>query len=171
MGSYAQGRYGIKGTARFLNRSLVFTGNLNPLFNHNGKPYNVNHFHIYYKLQMLYYIKNWNFGMTYVSTVGSWDGMMNGIWHRSKDNYWFKAGWANSSWSISALACNIGRWNWKSSRRVMNSDFYSTDERLINNNDHALMKFTVTYTLGFGKKVNRDNEPKISGSAESGILK
>ena len=51
------------------------------------------------------------------------------------------------------------------------SEFYSTDERLINNNDHALMKFTVTYTLGFGKKVNRDNEPKISGSAESGILK
>ncbi|MDE6787243.1 MAG: hypothetical protein K2J46_09440, partial [Muribaculaceae bacterium] len=85
MGSYSQGMYGIKGSARFLDNSLVLTGNLSQLFNHNGKPYNVNHFHIYYYLQMRYYIKNWNFGLTYVSTIGTWDGMMNGIWQRDKD--------------------------------------------------------------------------------------
>ena len=36
MGSYAQGIYGIKGTARFFDRSLVLTGNLSQLFNHNS---------------------------------------------------------------------------------------------------------------------------------------
>lgn len=171
MGSYAQGMYGIKGTARFLDRSLVFTGNLSQLFNHNGKPYDVNHFHIYYTLQMRYYIQHWNFGMTYISTVGSWDGMMNGIWDRAKDDYYLNAGWSNSDWNISAMILNIGRWNWRSSNRVMNSKFYSTDENLINGNSHALVKITATYTFGFGKKIKRDNEPQISGSAASGILK
>ena len=38
-------------------------------------------------------------------------------------------------------------------------------------NSHALMKITVTYTLGFGKKVSLANELQISGSAASGILK
>lgn len=171
MGSYAHGRYGIKGTARFLDRSLVLTGNLSQLFNHNGSPYNVNHFHIFYTLQLSYYLRNWNFGLTYISTVGTWDGMMNGIWQRDKDDYYFNVGWSNSNWNISALILDIGRWNWRSSRRVMNSEFYSTDETLINGNSHALVKITATYTFGFGKKVGRENEPQISGSADSGILK
>lgn len=171
MGAYAQGRYGIKGTARFLDRSLVLTGNLSQLFNHNGRPYDVDHFHIYYTLQMTYYLKNWNFGLTFISTVGSWDGMMNGIWQRDKDDYYLRVGWSKSNWNLSALVMNIGRWNWRSSRRVMNSEFYSTDETLINGNSHALVKITATYTFGFGKKVERDNEPQISGTAESGILK
>lgn len=171
MGSYAQGRYGIKGTARFFDRSLVLTGNLSQLFNHNGKPYDVNHFHIYYTLQMAYYLRNWNFGMTYISTIGTWDGMMNGIWQRDKDDYYLQVGWSKSNLNISALVLDIGRWNWRSSRREMNSEYYSTDEILINGNSHALVKITATYTFGFGKKVGRDNEPQISGSAASGILK
>ncbi len=171
MGSYSQGRYGIKGTARFFDRSLVLTADLSQLFNHNGKPYDVNHFHIYYTLQMSYYLKNWNVGLIYISAIGTWDGMMNGIWQRDKDDYYLKVGWSNSNWNISALILNIGRWNWGSSKRVMNSEFYSTDETLINGNSHALMKITATYTFGFGKKVGRDNEPQISGSAFSGILK
>lgn len=171
MGSYAQGMYGIKGTARFFGRSLVLTGNLSQLFNHNGRPYNVNHFHVYYTLQMTYYLKNWNFGLTYVSTVGSWDGMMNGLWQRDKDKYYLRAGWSKSNWNISALIMNIGRWNWRNVNRVMNSKYYSTDETLINGNSHAFVKISATYTFGFGKKVGRDNEPQISGSASSGILK
>ncbi len=171
MGSYAQGRYGIKGTARFFDRSLVLTGNLSQFFNHNGKPYDVNHFHIYYTLQMAYYLKNWNFGLTYISTVGTWDGMMNGIWQRDKDDYYLQAGWSKSNLKLSALILDIGRWNWRSSRRTMNSKHYSTDETLINGNSHALLKITATYTFGFGKKVGRDDEPQISGSAASGILK
>ena len=171
MGAYAQGIYGIKGTARLLDRSVVLTGNLSQLFNHNGRPYNVNHFHLYYTLQMFYYLKNWNFGITYVSPIGTWDGMMNGIWQRDNDNYYLNVGWSDSNWRFSAMIRNIARWNWKSSQRIMNSEFYSTDETLINGSYHATIKFTVTYTFGFGKKVKRDNEPQASGSASSGILK
>lgn len=171
MGTYSQGRYGIKGTARFFDRSLVLTGNLSQLFNHDGKPFYVNHFHVYYTLQMAYYLKNWNFCMAYISPIGTWGGVMNGIWLRDKDDYYLQVGWSKSNLNISALVLDIGRWNWRSTRREMNSEFYSTDETLINGNSHALVKITATYTFGFGKKVGRDNEPQISGSAASGILK
>ena len=171
MGSYAQGVYGIKGTARFFNRSLVLTGNLSQVFNHNGKPYNVNHFNVRYNLQLFYYLKNWHFGLTYFSAAGTWDGMMNGLWLNEKNNYYVNVGWSGSSWNISALILNIGRWNWKSTNQVMNSEFYSTDETLIDGNSHALVRITATYTFGFGKKVRRDDEPQLAGSAASGILK
>ena len=171
MGSYAQGVYGIKGTARFFNRSLLLAGNLSQVFNHNGRPYNVNHFNIRYNLQLYYYLKNWHFGLTYISKAGTWDGMMNGLWQHEKNNYYVNIGWSNSGWNISALIMNIGRWNWRSASRVMNSKFYSTEETFINGNSHALVKITATYTFSFGKKVGRDNEPQISGSASSGILK
>ena len=97
--------------------------------------------------------------------------MMNGIWQQDKDDYYVQVGWSNSKWNVSALLLDIGRWNWKSTNKVMHSEFYSTDETLINGNSHALMKITVTYTFGFGKIVSHANEPQISGSAASGILK
>ncbi len=171
MGTYAQGNYGIKGTASFLNRSLVLTGSLSQVFNHNGRPYDVNHFNIRYYLQMRYYVKNWNFSATYISATESWDGMMNGIWQHNKDDYYISAGWSNSSWSISALIDNFARWNWRSSNRLMNSEYYSTNDTLINGNAHALARITATYTFSFGKKIKRYNEPQIGGSAASGILK
>ncbi|MDE6442877.1 MAG: outer membrane beta-barrel family protein, partial [Muribaculaceae bacterium] len=43
MGSFAQGQYGVSGTLRFINRTLVFSGQVAHLLNHNGTPYNVNH--------------------------------------------------------------------------------------------------------------------------------
>lgn len=171
MGSYAHGMYGIKGTARFFDKSLAFTGNISQFFNHNGQPYNLNHFHIYYTLQLLYYVRDWNIGVTYNSNIGSWDGMMNGIWGRYKDNYYLNIGWSGSDWNISAMVRNIGRWNWTGATRVMNSDVYSTNETLISGNYHAAVRISATYTFGFGKRVKRDNEPQVSGSASSGILK
>lgn len=58
-----------------------------------------------------------------------------------------------------------------SQSQKVNFGFSSTDETLINGNSHALVKITATYTFGFGKKVGHDNEPRISGTAASGILK
>lgn len=170
MGSYAQGLYGVKGTGRFFDRSLVLTATVAQLFNHNGKPYNVNNFHTYGNIQLTYYLKRWNFGLNYLSSIGSWDGMMNGIWHTTKSTYSLNVGWSNSDWSVSARIQNIGRWNWRSSTSVMNSPVYSMQETLMDVDRHAFVRLTATYTIGFGKKVKRDNEPQASGSASSGIL-
>lgn len=52
----------------------------------------------------------------------------------------------------------------------MRSEYYDTTEIMLNGHSHALIQLSATYTFGFGKKVNRDDEPRVSGSASSGIL-
>lgn len=170
-GGYAQGRYGIRGTARFFDRKLMFTAMLAQELNHNGKPYNINHSNIFGYAQARYYLGNWNFALTYVSAAESPDGSVNGIWNRNKSDWYIAIGWSNSKWNVKTNIINFTRWNWRSSYQEMNSSYYDTHEQIYNGSSHALIQLSVTYTFGFGKKVKRDNEPQISGSAASGILK
>lgn len=170
MGSYAQGKYGINGTLRFLDRKLMFTGQVGQVLNHNGKPYGVNHSYIDWYARVRYYLGNWNFTATYISDNGSADGCMNGIWNYGKSDWYITIGWSNSDWNVRADFINFTRWNWRSAKQVMRSKYYDTTEIMLNGQSHALIQLSATYTFGFGKKVNRDNEPGVSGSAASGIL-
>lgn len=171
LGGYVQGKYGISGNARFLDRSLVFTGSVGQAFNHNGRPYSVNHTHIDWYARVMYYLRNWNFSFTYISDSASPDGIMNGIWHRDKSTWYLQVGWYNSKWNIRATVRNFTRWNWRSYRQEMQSLYYDTFQQFYNGNSHALVQISATYTFGFGKKVKSDSELRVSGSASSGILR
>ncbi|MDE6227699.1 MAG: outer membrane beta-barrel family protein [Muribaculaceae bacterium] len=170
MGSFAQGQYGVSGTLRFLNRTLVFSGQVAQLLNHNGTPYNVNHSSINWYTRVRYYLKDWNFTLTYISDNASADGMMNGIWQKSKNDWYITVGWSNSNWNVRADLIDFSRWNWKSATQEMHSKYYDTFQQFYDGQSHALIQLSATYTFGFGKKVQRDNEPGVSGSASSGIL-
>lgn len=170
MGSFAQGQYGVSGTLRFLNRTLVFSGQVAQLLNHNGTPYNVNHSSINWYARVRYYLKDWNFTLTYISDNASADGMMNGIWQKSKNDWYITVGWSNSNWNVRADLIDFSRWNWKSATQEMHSKYYDTFQQFYDGQSHALIQLSATYTFGFGKKVQRDNEPGVSGSASSGIL-
>lgn len=171
MGSFAQGQYGVSGTLKFLNRTLVFSGQVAQILNHNGIPYDVNHSNINWYARIRYYLKDWNFTLTYISDNASADGCMNGIWHKAKSNWYITVGWSNSNWNVRADLINFSRWNWGSSAiQEMHSKYYDTFQQSYNGLSHALIQLSATYTFGFGKKVRRDNEPGVSGSASSGIL-
>ena len=170
MGSFAQGQYGVSGTLRFLNRTLVFSGQVAQFLNHNGTPYNVNHSSINWYARVRYYLKDWNFTLTYISDNAIADGMMNGIWQKSKNDWYITVGWSNSNWNVRADLIDFSRWNWKSATQEMHSKYYDTFQQFYDGQSHALIQLSATYTFGFGKKVKRDNEPGVSGSASSGIL-
>ncbi len=171
LGKYAQGSYGIRATARFLDRSLVFTGNFGQRFNHNGQPYNLNRSSINWYVSGIYYLGNWYFSFAYTSPQGAPDGCMNGIWVHERSFWYMTVGWGNSHWKINAHMVNFTRWNYRSTRYDMQSKYYDTDEVKLGDTDRAYIQLVATYTFGFGKKVRRDNEPSVSGSASSGILK
>ncbi len=171
MGVFAQGMYGVKATASFLDRSMVFTGNLSHLLNHNGKPYNVNHTSLSYYVRASYYLGNWNFRATYSSGSGSADGCMNGIWQNGKSDWYVTVTWGNEKWNIRGDLWNFTQWSRRSNVREMNSTYYSTREQLINGDHRAFVQLSATYTFGFGKKVQRSDQPSVSGAASSGILK
>ncbi len=171
MGSFFQGTYGISGSAKFLNRSLVFSGRIGHLLNHNGVPYNVNHSYINWYARARYYLGNWNFTFTYSSSNGSADGSMNGLWAYGKSDWYITVGWSNSHWNIRGDIFNFTRWNYKNDHFVMRSKYYDTDEIRLGGKSRAFIQLAATYTFGFGKKVMRDDEPSVSGAASSGILK
>lgn len=170
MGNFAQGKYGISGTLRFFDRKLMLTGQVGQVLNHNGYPYSVNHSYIDWYARVQYYIGNWNFTATYISDNGSADGCMNGIWNYGKSDWYLTVGWSDSDWNIRADIINFSRWNWRSDRQKMRSNYYDTTEVMLNGQSHALIQLSATYTFGFGKKVSSDNEPGVSGAASSGIL-
>ena len=169
-GGYAQGRYGIKGTSRFLDRKLMATAMLAQSLNYNGSPYNINHSDIYGYAQVRYYLGNWNFALTYISAAESPDGSVNGIWNRNKSDWYIAIGWSNSKWNVNANIINFSRWNWRSSYQEMYSAYYDTHEQIYNGSSHALIQVSATYTIGFGKKVKQDNAPSVKNSSSSGIL-
>lgn len=169
-GGYAQGRYGIKGTSRFLDRKLMATAMLAQSLNYNGSPYNINHSDIYGYAQVRYYLGNWNFALTYISAAESPDGSVNGIWNRNKSDWYIAIGWSNSKWNVNANIINFSRWNWRSSYQEMYSAYYDIHEQIYNGSSHALIQVSATYTIGFGKKVKQGNAPSVKNSSSSGIL-
>lgn len=171
MGSFAQGTYGISGSAKFLDRSLVFSGRIGHLLNHNGIPYNINHSYIDWYARARYYLGNWNFTFTYSSDNACADGCMNGLWVYGKSDWYITVGWSNSHWNIRGDISNFTRWNYKNDHFVMRSKYYDLDKILLGGKSRAFVQLAATYTFGFGKKVKRDDEPSVSGSASSGILK
>ncbi len=171
IGSFIQGKYGVTWTMRFLDRSLIFSGNLSQILNHNGKPYDVNHSAIDWYARLRYYINNWAFTLTYSSPTESSEDSMNGKWIRNRSFWYVTIGWSNDKWNIRGDLFNLTRWDWKDQSISMKSPYYSTNEVLINGNSRAFIQLSATYTFGFGKKVKRDNEPTVSNSTSSGILK
>lgn len=171
MGSFAQGTYGISGSAKFLDRSLVFSGRVGQLLNHNGIPYSVNHSYINWYARARYYLGNWNFTLTYSSDNASADGCMNGLWVYGKSDWYITVGWSDSHWNIRGDIINFTRWNRRNERYVMRSKYYDTDEVKLGGYSRAFIQLVATYTFGFGKKIKSDDEPSVSGSASSGILK
>ena len=171
LGTYVQGSYGLSTTLRFLNRSLVFTGSINNLLNHNGKPYNINHSSLRGYARVRYYIKNWNLSLYYRSPEGWPDGCMTGVWMKGRSTWSVSAGWSNENWNIRCVLYNLTRWHYRGNISMMDSQYYDSDQISFGTTYHAKAQLSLTYTLGYGKKVKQTNEPSVSDQTSSGILK
>jgi hypothetical protein len=170
-GAYSQWDYGIYGTLRLFDRKLQLTAQLNVISVHNDEPYNLNKTHLVYLFQANYYIGNWTFSGLYFSPQGYPDGCMVGTWVTTKSYYTLQAGWSNSTWNFQLKVANFARWNWRSNNSVMQSKYYDKIEQSYSTDNHALVRLAVTYTFGFGKKVDHGDEASQQSGVNSGILK
>lgn len=170
-GGYSQWDYGAYATIRLLGQKLQISAQVNAKSVHNGAPYNLNKTRLVYALQANCYLGNWTFSGLYYAPQGYPDGCMVGTWMTTKSYYRLQAGWSNSIWNIQLQLANFARWNWKSDKSMMHSQYYDKTEQTYSINDHALAKLSVTYTFGFGKKVKRGDEATPQTGINSGILK
>lgn len=171
IGSFADVKYGINASAKFLDNNLDLRAQVAQNLNYNGVPYNQSHSSIYWHAQLRYYLKNWHFSLTYISDKANAARSTNGNWTKYKNDWQLSIGWAKGNWNVITNVVNMTRWNWRADLNKMHSKYYCVNEQLYNGNNHALIQISATYTFGYGKKIKNDNEPSVSGNASSGILK
>lgn len=170
-GGYSQWTYGAYASLRLFDSKLQLTAQITGTSVHNGEPYNLDKTNINYAFQATYYLGNWNFSGMYYSPQGFPDGCMVGTWMKTKSYYRIAAGWSNSSWNLQLQFANFARWNWRSNESIMRSRYYDRIEQTYSINDHALARLSVTYTFGFGKKIQQGDEASQQSGVNSGILK
>ena len=172
VGTFRHYNYGMNASTNLLDGKLYLSGQLAYLYLHNGKPYNINHSSLSYYVQALYYLGNFNFALSYQSAnaTDNYDSMSS-LWTRNKDVFVVQGGWSNGRWNIILRAQNILRWNWRASHDTMSSTNYSVDRWTSNASRHAFVQLSATYTFGFGKKINHNNDISKQSGASSGILK
>lgn len=170
MGNYASWQYGVQGTARLLDNSLMINGQVLHRIVRNDAPFDWTRQHIFWYLQAFYYVGGWNFGLQYQAPQEYCDGYVNGAWIKQKDAYTAIVGWGDSSWNLQARLTNPFRWNWKSGTSETTSASYDVTKTFHDVTYHCYILVSATYTFGFGKKIQRGNEASQQTGASSSIL-
>lgn len=172
IGHFAHYNYGVNASVTQFEGRLQLYGQLAQLYVHNGQPYNINRSCISYYLQTLYYAGQFNFAVVYESPEATDNyNSMSGVWTKTKGNFIVQAGWSNQAWNIRLTAQNLQRRNWRASYDTMQSEYYSYETWNSNASCHAFVQLSATYTFGFGRKVNQDNDISRQNGSSSGILK
>ncbi|MDE6859295.1 MAG: TonB-dependent receptor family protein [Duncaniella sp.] len=94
-----------------------------------------------------------------------------GVWYRTRDFYQLQAGWGNSNWNIRISAINMFRDDWLGATQTLNSPMYSEIMMQGGTYYHRRVNLSVTYTFGYGRKVQRSNEVGEQSGGSSAILK
>lgn len=170
-GGYSKWDYGATATWRLFDKRLQLTAQLNAVSVHNGAPFNHGFTDFVYAFQANYYINNFSFSGIYYSPQRIPSATNEDAWMKTKTYYMLKAGWGNASWNLQLHIFNFARWNWLSDKKETRSRYYDKTEQTTSINDHASVRLSVTYTFGFGKKIERGNEASQQSGISSGILK
>lgn len=119
--------------------------------------------------QLTYYFGNFYLFGWYL-TPNKYQETHSGVISRIPSLYQIQFGWGNGAWNVNASAYNFLHTSWDSYKESLTSEYYSFDRTTFGTQNHARYTISVTYTVGYGKKVERNNEISGSGTAESAIL-
>ena len=95
----------------------------------------------------------------------------SGIESKTSSQYQLQLGWGSGAWNLRVSASNFLRSDWRANREILRSEYYDMSRRVYSPSQHMGFALTATYTFGYGKMVERDNELKHESSASSAILK
>lgn len=92
--------------------------------------------------------------------------------YKSRNYYTISTGWSNSNLNFRITLANIFNKGWGSSTISTESKIYTNYTKIYSTDYHPSLNLSLTYTFGYGKKVQRSNEiGEQSNSASSAILK
>ncbi len=169
-GNYFSEYVGVSATGKFFGGKLV--GKLRPQFwiRKTTGEYAWHDNQLTCTAQLNYYLGNFYIFGWYM-TPGKYQETHSGVISKSPSKYQIEIGWGKNGWNISASAYNFAHTSWEDLKETLTSEYYSFDRTTFGTQHHARYTISVSYTIGYGKKVQRKNEISGTGTADSAILK
>lgn len=169
-GDYLNGEIGIAVDWKLLDGKLQFYANPHQsfykstgIFDRSCNPFRIT-------LQASYYLDSFYFQAYYASPQKSMFTASPRI-NKGRNYHSVTVGWANANWNLRIMAVNFLNKGWNGSTLITDSPYYSERQTTISTTAHPRINFTVTYTFGYGKKIQRGNEVGEQSGAASAILK
>lgn len=169
-GDYRSGMLGISATAKLFGGKLV--AKLRPQYwlRKTTGAYASTRNELTCTAQLTYYFGKFYLWGWYM-TPSHYQEEQSGIVERTPAKYQMQFGWGDKGWNIRAGVYNFLRTSWESSHQTLTSEYYSFDRKQFSTAQHWRITFAVSYTFGYGKKVDHYDEVSGSGTAGSAILK
>ncbi len=161
---------GVNLTARLFSNSLILQASPGLTYQSSSGYYDLSLTRFEWGLNAQYYFGSFNIS-AYYNPSGHLIEVYNGAHNRNAESYGIKGGWANNSWNISLRAHNFFRTGYIGQWTDLVTPVYERHTDIISGGMHASLDISVTYTIGYGKKVGRGNEIGAQGGAGSAAYK
>ena len=169
-GDYNRTQIGMSFNYKLLNGNLQLAASpsisiyrMTGLFDIKRSPFTCN-------ASVTYYLVNFYFQASYQTRNLTVQGN-RGVIYKDRDFYQILAGWSRANWNIRVSAMNLFRNDWLCATNTLSTPLYSETRFVDGNNFHRRLNLSVTYTFGYGKKVQRGNEVGEQSGASSAIMK
>ncbi|MDE6484250.1 MAG: outer membrane beta-barrel family protein [Duncaniella sp.] len=156
-------------TGKFLEGKLIASVNPSYTYVKNTGAYNRSRHSLSGKAQLAYYFGNFYAQIYYQAPECSLTDTGYKMWVPS--DYQINVGWGDGKWRVTAVAYKFLNSGWKTIRQAISTPCYSYDVTNYSSNGHRQFYINVSYTFGYGKKVQRGNEVGGIGTAANAILK
>ena len=169
-GDYLNGDIGIAVNWKLLDGKLQLYANPCQSFYKSTGYFNEKYNPFRMIVQASYYLGSFYFQAYYESSQKSMDSASPQI-KKIRNFHSITVGWANDNWNLRIMVANFLNKGWAGATNAIVSPYYSELQTVIGTSSHPRINFTATYTIGYGKKVQRGNEVGEQSGAASAILK
>lgn len=169
-GSYRHYYLGVSVNYKLFNNSLQLYANLTQNAYEITGDYSGSYYPFRLQLQGVYYWKAFNI-------LASWGNPQRTLTEnsnyiiRGRNFHIFSIGWGNGTWSINLAAKNVFNKGWRNETWEKHTPLYDECQLIYSPSSHASINLTMTYTIGYGKKVQRGNEVGGQSSTPSAIIR
>lgn len=167
-GSYSNVDYGLACTLRLFGNSLSLTGRVRATHAHRGGQRRLTGNFIAATLSAYYYLRDFYFSAYYTTPARSMG--IDDDWLKRPGYCQFTAGWSHRNLNISISACNPFRSDWTIMESSMAFPLFSETSTAYGGSWHRSFLISVTYSIPYGKKMDRRDEVGPGASVQSGIV-
>lgn len=169
-GNFIKGEIGFAVNWKLLEGKLQIYGRPKQTFYKSTGVYNKTYNPLSVTVQATYYLNSFYFQAYYQSPDKIMFTSSPQI-NKSRNFHSLTVGWANSEWNIRFMGANFFNRGWSSAQIVTESPLYTEYRENIGTSSHSRINVSITYTFGYGKKVQRGNEVGEQSGANSAIMK